>query len=35
VIGLAAVTLLLGYLLLFAGIKGGEYATHPWNGLRL
>ncbi len=33
-IGLAAVALLVGYLLVYAGIKGGEYATRPWNGLR-
>lgn len=33
-IGLAAATLLIGYVLLYAGIKGGEVARHPWQGLR-
>jgi hypothetical protein len=33
VIALAIVTLLLGYVLLYAGIKGGETAQRPWRGL--
>jgi hypothetical protein len=33
VIALAIVTLLLGYVLLYAGVKGGDVAQHPWRGL--
>lgn len=32
-IGIAAATLLLGYVLVYAGVKGGEVAQHPWRGL--
>jgi len=32
-ISLAVGTLLVGYLLLYAGIKGGEVARRPWSGL--
>lgn len=32
-IGIAAATLLLGYVLVYAGIKGGEVARRPWTGL--
>lgn len=32
-IPLAVATLILGYLLLYAGVKGGEVAQHPWKGL--
>lgn len=32
-IALAVATLLIGYVLVYAGVKGGDVATHPWTGL--
>lgn len=32
-IALAVSTLLIGYVLLYAGVKGGDTAQHPWKGL--
>lgn len=32
-IAIAAGVLLIGYVLLYAGIKGGDVARHPWQGL--
>lgn len=32
-IGIAGAVLLVGYMLLYAGIRGGEVARQPWRGL--
>ncbi len=31
---LAVATLFVGYLLLYAGLKGGDVARRPWSALR-